>query len=85
MEGPSGSRHGCPVRVSVPLERALIWISDLWFGFEQVVEASAVHQVGADEAGERQRALHGFLGGLREAEQQEGDQRHGDLDAHGIL
>jgi hypothetical protein len=64
----------------------LIWVEGwLWVGLQQAVDAAALHQVDADQAGESERALDHFLGGLGEAQQQEGDQRHGDLDAHGVL
>ena len=44
-----------------------------------------MHQIGADEAGEGERAFDGVLSGLGETQQHEGDQRHGDLEAHGVL
>ena len=52
---------------------------------DEAVDALSVHQVGANQSGEGERALDGFLIGLGEAEQQEGDQGDGDLDAHGVL
>jgi len=57
----------------------------LGFRPEQLIDAAAVHQVGADDAGEGERAFDGVLGGLGETQQHEGDQRHGDLDAYGVL
>ena len=42
-------------------------------------------QVGADEAGEGERAVDRRLRGLGQAQQQEGDQRDGDLDADGVF
>ena len=44
-----------------------------------------VGQVGADEAGEGERAFDDVLRGLGETQQDEGDQRHGDLDPDGVL
>src|SRR5713101_8969167 len=44
-----------------------------------------MHEVGANQPCEGQRASDGFLGLLSEAEQQEGYESAGDLDAHGIL
>jgi hypothetical protein len=55
------------------------------FCLQEAVGSAAVHEVGANEPGEGQRARDGFLGRLSEAEQQEGSERAGDLDAHGIL
>jgi hypothetical protein len=49
----------------LPLERQLGWVWDRRrFGLEQVIEQLFVHQVGAHEAGEAQRASDGFLGCL---------------------
>ena len=48
---------------------------------EQIIDRSAVHEVGADQSGEDDRAWNGFLGGLGKAQQQEGDQCDGNLDA----
>src|SRR5438477_12047904 len=70
----------------VPLDCQLGWIADRrWLGIEQAIEALLVHQIGADETGEAQRTGDGALPGLGEAQQQKGDQRDGDLGAHGIL
>ena len=44
-----------------------------------------MHEIGADEAGEGERAAGEVLCGLSQAQQQEGDEGDGDLDAHGIL
>ena len=58
----NSTRHGraCPTavrfRLSVigsPFERGFAW---RWFAVEQPVEGPAMHQVGADEAGEGERA-----------------------------
>jgi len=70
----------------VPLDRQLGRVSRRCrLGFEETIERFSVHQVGAYEAGEMQRADDGFLGGLRQAQQQKGDQRDGDLDFDGIF
>ena len=42
---------------------------------QQAVDAAPVHEVGADEAGEGERAVDRPLSGLGEAQQQEVDQR----------
>ena len=47
--------------------------------------AASVHEVCADEASEVERAAHGVLRRLGQAQQQEGDERDGDLDAHGVF
>ncbi len=44
-----------------------------------------MHEGGADEASEGERAGDRRLGGLSQAEQQEGDEGGRDLDADGIL
>jgi hypothetical protein len=58
---------------------------DWRFGIEQAIERSAMHQIEADQAGEGERAGDGLLPGLSQPQQQKGDQRDRDLDAHGIL
>jgi hypothetical protein len=52
---------------------------------EQVIDRPVVHEVGADQSGEDDRAWNIFEGGLRQAQQQESDERNGDLDAYGVL
>ena len=65
----------------VPLERQLKWVELRGrLGFEQAIEALAVHQVGADQAGEGEQAGDGLLRRLGQAQQQKGNQRDGDLD-----
>ena len=44
-----------------------------------------MHEVGPDEAGEGQWTAGGLGGCLRQAQQQIGDQGHGDLDTDGVL
>ena len=44
-----------------------------------------MHEVGAHQPGEGERALNGGPRGLGEAQQQKGDEDDGDLDAHGVL
>ena len=71
---------------SAPLQVHLIGMGGLcWWGAGEVVDASAVHEVGADQSGEGERAVDGSLSGLGQAQQQEGDEGDGDLDAHGVL
>src|SRR6267142_4656940 len=60
-------------------------LNDLGRWLEQIIDCSAVHEVGADQPGEDDRAWNGFLGGLGKAQQQEGDQCDRNLDAYGIL
>ena len=69
----------------VPLDCQLSWISGRRLGVDEAIEAAAVHQVEAHEAGEGQRAGDDFLPGLSQAQQQEGDPGDGDLDAHGVF
>src|SRR5260370_38833575 len=56
-------------------------LNDLGRWLEQIIDCSAVHEVGADQPGEDDRAWNGFLGGLGKAQQQEGVQRDRNLDA----
>lgn len=44
-----------------------------------------VHEIEADQAGKCERLTDCGLTGLRHAQQQMGDQRHEDLDPHGVL
>src|SRR6516225_8555774 len=70
----------------VPLERQLSRIDRGWrLNLQQTVEAPAVHQICAHEAGEDERAGDRVLRGLGHAQQQKGDQSDGDLDAHGVF
>src|SRR5215469_15431063 len=81
-----GLTHGCPVEVSGPCELHLAWAEmRRKLDVEQAVELPAVHEVGADQPGEGERAGDCFLGCLSEAKEQESDQGDGDLDADGIL
>ena len=52
---------------------------------EQITDRSPEHEVGADQSGEDDRARNGFLCGLGKAQQEEGDEGDGNLDADGIL
>jgi hypothetical protein len=52
---------------------------------EQGAQIAFVHQIGANEASKSERAGHGLLGCLRQAQQQKGDQRDSDLNANGVL
>ena len=70
----------------VPLEHQLIGTSPRgWFGIEEAIEPLTMHQVGADETGEAQRAGDGLLRRLRQAQEQEGDQRDADLNLDGVF
>jgi hypothetical protein len=52
---------------------------------EEAVEGPSMHEVGAHETGESERAADGFGEGLCEADEQIGNEGDGDLDADGIL
>src|SRR5260370_16717967 len=52
---------------------------------EQIVDRAAVHEIGADQSGKDERSVNAFLCGLGQTQQQEGDERDGNLDAYGIL
>ena len=69
----------------VPLKRQLSGVNGGWSAVVKAVEGSAVQQIGAHQAGEGKRAGDCALPGLGHAQQQKGDQRDGDLDAHGIF
>jgi hypothetical protein len=68
------------------LECELIVVSER-FGWvaDEAVDASSVHEVGTHEAGELEGAWNGLLVILSPAQEQEGDEGDGDLDAHGVL
>ncbi|WP_405127736.1 hypothetical protein A4A59_004855 [Rhizobium leguminosarum] len=53
--------------------------------FEEGVGSSSVHEVGTHQTGEGEWTLDGVLVGLRHAQEQEGDEGDGNLDAHGIF
>jgi hypothetical protein len=56
------------------LERQLSRVEDSGgFGLEQAIYGPSVHQIGADQSGEREWAVNDVLRGLREG-QQEGDE-----------
>lgn len=60
--------------ISVSQQHHLIWIGTrFWIAPDQVVDASPVHEIGADEAGEGERAGDDLLAGLGHAQQQKGD------------
>ena len=52
---------------------------------EQIIDRAAVHEIGVDQSGKDERSLNAFLCGLGQTQQQEGDERDGNLDAYGIL
>jgi len=69
-----------------PLEHELIGVCGrCWFSPDEAVDTLSGQEVGAHEAGKGQGTLHGLLGGLGEAQEQESDQRDGDLDADGRI
>src|SRR5260221_6599245 len=79
-------RHASCYSCRRPLEldlRGVLWWSGL--GLKQLVDASAMHQIEAHQAGKGERAESAFLRGLGEAQQEEGDEGDGDLNAHGIF
>ena len=58
--------------VSGPLECQLVRVEWRgWIGLQQAIDPAPVHQVGADQASEGERAVHRPLRGLRQAQQQE--------------
>ena len=82
----------CPGDTDTPMERDDSRAQGLeWDDYVEMVvggqpiERLAVHQIGAHQAGKAQRTGDRFLPGLRQAQQQKGDQRDGDLDLDGIL
>src|SRR5215472_17906330 len=78
--------QGCPVPVLVPLERQLSRIGrGRRLDLQQAIDGPPVHQIGAHQPDEGERAVNDFLRGLRQAQQQEGDQGDGDLGLDGIL
>src|SRR5260370_7341353 len=52
---------------------------------EEIIDRAAVHEIGADQSGKDERSVNAFLWGLGQTQQQEGDERDGNLDAYGIL
>src|SRR5215471_20223573 len=81
-----GQAQGCPVPVLVPLERQLSRIGrGRRLDLQQAIDGPPVHQIGAHQPDEGERAVNDFLSSLRQAQQQEGDQGDGDLDLDGIL
>src|SRR5260221_10410878 len=83
---PTAVRHASCYSCRRPLEfdlRGVLWWSGL--GLKQLVDASAMHQIEAHQAGKGERAESAFLRGLGEAQQEEGDEGDGDLNAHGIF
>jgi hypothetical protein len=61
-------------------------ISDDWGRLvEESIDGSPVHEVGAHETSEGERAFDGCCGVLSQPQQQEGDEGDSHLDTHGIL
>ena len=87
---PSGRIAGLDPRLSglgrSEIEGELSGVATTWWEwFEEGIERSPVHEVGADEAGEGERAVDARGGLLSQTQHQEGDESDGDLDAHGVL
>src|SRR5262245_51242873 len=53
--------------------------------FEQSVDRASMHEVGAYETSEVERAMDDVLGLLSHAQDEKGDQRDSDLNAHGVF
>jgi hypothetical protein len=51
----------------------------------QAVDTLSVHEIGANEAGESERAFDDLLRGLSHAQKQESDEGGGNLDADGVF
>src|ERR1700755_315109 len=69
----------------MPLESQLMRIERQGFGLDQAIDGAAVHEIGADQSGEDGGTLDGFLSGLNQTQQQEGDECDCDLDANSIF
>ena len=52
---------------------------------EQMIDAPAVHEIGANQSCEDERTCNRFLSALSEAQQQKRYQCDGNLDADGVL
>src|SRR5690606_168778 len=70
----------CPLEAELGLA---LWRALL--GVEQAIDALAMHEVGAHQSGEGERAFCDPGGVSGEFEQQIGDHGHGDLDADGVF
>ena len=53
--------------------------------FEELIDGSQVHEVGADQSGVGERREGDLVGVLDEAQEQVGDEGAGDLDADGVF
>ena len=81
--------HGCLARFLIMMQHHIVSYQEALsrhrFGsfrwLVQLCEAAQMHKIGPNQAGEHQRAAHRGLGLLRQPQEQEGDQRDGDLDA----
>src|SRR5271165_2855398 len=71
---------GCTRYGVAEVEPRVVWLR-LWRWVEKLAERAALHQVGFDQPGEGERALDDLVGVVSQAQQQEGDQGDGDLDA----
>src|SRR5262245_53876998 len=69
-----------------PVDLKLSWVVwRFWRWGVELIEASAMHEICADEAGEGEDAADRLGGLLCDAQQEVGDKGDGDLDAHGVL
>src|SRR4030088_1937534 len=56
------------------VKSGLLWLGG-WRSLEKFADRAPVHQVGADEPGEGERAFYDLVGVVSQPQQQEGDQR----------
>src|SRR6202163_5092643 len=66
------------------VKSGLLWLGE-WRSLEKFADRAPVHQVGADEPGEGERAFYDLVGVVSQPQQQEGDQRDRDLNANGVF
>jgi len=71
---------------SSEVKTELVWAAD-WsgFGLGEPFYWLAVHEVGAREPGEAEQARDRALRGMGEAQEQEGNQRHSELNTDGVF
>src|SRR5881397_4048536 len=71
----------CACRGRAEVKSGLVWLWR-WEGREKLADGPAVHQIGFNQPGEGERAFHDLVGIVSQPQQQEGDQRHRDLNAN---
>ena len=90
LHGEAGAQGSALVRlaggVSVEGETGLARFGS-WRGGSShpLVEGATLHEIGPDQPGEGERAFDDAVGVMRQAQQQEGDERDDDLGAHRVL